>query len=80
MEQIKKYFSSWDLSRIIRLGLAIALVFGYFSSKETIYLLAGGFLGVQAIFNISCPGGACKTNVSDKQEPIVELKKYEPEK
>ncbi len=76
MEQIKKYFSEWNLSRIIRLVMAIALLFGYFSSKETIYLFAAGLLGLPAILNISCPGGSCATDTLKKEEPIVKVKKY----
>jgi hypothetical protein len=81
MEQIKNYFSAWDLSRIIRMSLSVALLFGYFSSKETIFIFASAVLGLQAIFNISCPGGACETPKSSKtEEPIIKVKKYEPEK
>ena len=39
MEQIKKLFQNWDISRIIRLVLAVAFAVGYFVSKESMYLL-----------------------------------------
>lgn len=80
MERIKKYFSDWDLTRIIRIVLAIALLVGYFSTKETMYIMGAVILGAQAIFNISCPGGSCAAPVSKSEKPIVEVKKYEPEK
>ncbi len=80
MEQIKKYFSNWDISRIIRLVLAVAFGAGYFFTKETIYLFAGVILGIQVIFNISCPGGSCATPTTKNEKPVVEVKKYEPEK
>lgn len=80
MEQIKKYFSGWDLSRIIRMGLAIVLGIGYLSTKETIYLLGGIILGAQAIFNISCPGGSCATPATKSEKPTIEVKEYKPEK
>ena len=35
-------------------------------------------LGIQAIFNISCPGGSCNTNTNKNTNPIVETEKYEP--
>ncbi len=80
MEQIKKYFSGWDLSRIIRMGLAIALGIGYISTKETIYLFGSIILGAQAIFNISCPSGSCATPTAKSKKPTIEVKEYKPEK
>lgn len=79
MEQIKKYFSDWNLSRIIRLVLSVALAAAYFSNKETIYLFGSVILGLQAILNISCPGGSCATDTTKNQEPIVKVKEYKPE-
>lgn len=78
MEQIKKYFSKWDIARIIRLLLALAFGAGYFFTKETIYLFASTILGLQAILNISCPGGSCSTGVSKESKPIIKTEKYEP--
>ena len=80
MERIKKYMSGWDLSRIIRMVLAVILSIGYFSTKENIYLMGAIILGAQAIFNISCPGGSCSSPTNKEQEPIVKVKEYKPEK
>ncbi|MDD3320150.1 MAG: hypothetical protein PHS59_01765 [Paludibacter sp.] len=80
MERIKNYFSGWDLSRIVRIVLAVALGIGYFTSKENIYLMGAIFLGAQAIFNISCPGGSCSTPTTKGQKTIVKVKEYKPEK
>ena len=79
MERIKKYFSDWNVSRFIRLFLAIALGFGFISTKENIYLFGAIILGLQVVLNISCPGGSCNTSIS-KDDPKVKVKKYEPQK
>ncbi|NDP22881.1 MAG: hypothetical protein GZ091_17655 [Paludibacter sp.] len=78
MEQIKKLFQNWDVSRVIRLVLAIAFGVGYLVSKESIYMFAAIFLGAQAVFNISCPGGSCSTTPVNEEKPIVKVEKYEP--
>lgn len=80
MEQIKKLFQNWNLSRIIRLVLAVAFAVGYLVSKESIYLFASVFLGAQAVFNISCLGGSCSTAPAKEDKQIVKVEKYEPKK
>lgn len=81
MEQIKKYFSNWDASRIIRLILGVAMGIGYFSTRENIYLFGAILFLAQAAFNMGCFGGACSTNVAPKDEkPEITFKKFEPKK
>jgi hypothetical protein len=80
MNQIKEIFNSWNTARIIRLVLACLLGAAYFSNKEPLYLFGGIILAVQAIFNISCPGGSCSTNYSKSEKPLIKTEKYEPKK
>ena len=78
MRQIKNYFKSWDASRIFKMVLSVALLISYFYNKENFFLFIGLMLSVQAIFNISCPGGSCNTTTNKNNKPIVETEKYEP--
>ncbi len=78
MRQIKNYFKSWDVSRILKMFLSVALLISYFYNKENFFLFIGLMLGIQAIFNISCPGGSCNTTTNKNTKPIVETEKYEP--
>lgn len=81
MELIKRYFSAWDLSRIIRIVLGIAMGIGYLSTKENIYLLGAIVFTLQAVFNMGCFGGACSTGIpnnSDRQ--TIKIDKYQPKK
>ncbi|HRZ98619.1 MAG TPA: hypothetical protein P5084_13770 [Paludibacter sp.] len=81
MEAIKKYFTAWDFARIFKMVLGIALIFGYFSTKEKMYLVGAIFFAGQAILNIGCPGGSCATNVpNDTEKKVMEFEKYEPGK
>lgn len=80
MERIKKYLSAWDVTRVVRLVLAGALAVGYFYNKETIYLMGASILGLQAILNISCPGGSCSTSTSKTSDPVIKVEKYDPKK
>ena len=85
IQKIKQYFVSWDASRYIKAVFAIAMVAGYFSTYEPMYLFGAVFFGGQVLFNIGCPGGACATNnTSDKtketDKEVMTFDKYEPNK
>ncbi|MFZ4725014.1 MAG: hypothetical protein ACOYMD_06170 [Paludibacter sp.] len=80
MKQIKNYFKNWGVTRIIRIVLAVFLGIAYYYNHETVFLFAGIILTVQAVFNISCPGGSCGTTISSENKPIVKVEKYEPKK
>lgn len=81
MEIIKNYFKGWDLGRIIRLVIGVGLGIGYFVVDEQIYLLGAILFTAQAVFNMSCPGGACATPVKkDEAKPVMKFEKYEPNK
>lgn len=81
IQKIKKYFSVWDASRYIKAVFAIAMIAGYFSTDEPMYLFGALFFGGQVIFNIGCPGGACATDAVKKpDEQVMTFDKYEPKK
>lgn len=80
MKLIKKYFSDWNLARIIRIVLAIFLGISYYNNRESIYLFGTLVLSIQAIFNISCPGGSCSTNYAKTDSQVIKTEKYEPKK
>ena len=80
MEQIRNYLKGWKTTRIIRLVLAGCLGIAYYYNHETLLLFAGIILTVQAVFNISCPGGSCGTNYTNGDKPVLKIKKYEPNK
>lgn len=78
MEQIKNYFKNWGTGRIIRVVLAVGFVIVYYYNREYMFLFVGLVLLVQAVFNISCPGGSCGTTYKSDEQPKMEFKKYEP--
>ncbi|MDP4238998.1 MAG: hypothetical protein Q8904_05935 [Bacteroidota bacterium] len=80
MEQIKNYFKSWSAIRIIRIVLAGSLGMAYYYNHEILFLAAGIVLSVQAIFNLSCPGGSCSRDNAAAKKPEIKIKKYEPQK
>ena len=80
MKQIRNYFKSWGTSRIIRLVLAGLLGIAYFYNRETLYLFGTIVLTIQAVFNITCPGGSCGINISPDNKTIVKTEKYIPDK
>jgi hypothetical protein len=80
MKRIKDYFKAWDAARIIRIVLAAALFIAYFYNRESLFLFVGIILSIQAVFNISCPGGSCSTGTDKNSKPVINVKKYEPNK
>lgn len=82
LEKIKAYFATWDFARYFRLALAAAMLIGYFSAGESIYLAGSVILLLQAVFNLGCFGGACATptNNSGEQKKVMEFEKYKPNK
>jgi hypothetical protein len=78
MKQIKNYFKNWDSARIIRVVLAVSLGIAYYFNRETLFIFAAVVLSIQAIFNLSCPGGSCGTNYSKTEKPTIKIDKYEP--
>lgn len=80
MKQIKDYFKAWNIARIIRIILAGTLFTAYYYNRESLFLFAEIVLSIQAVFNISCPGGSCSTGVDKNSKPIINFKKYEPKK
>lgn len=81
MEAIKKYFSGWDFGRVFRLILGVALGVAYFTTGEQLYLIGAVVLAGMALLNVSCPGGACTTNVpKDDDKQVMTFEEYEPKK
>lgn len=79
-EWAKKYITGWNFTRILRLGLAVALFGAFFSTKEQLYAVIGSFLGMQAILNLSCPGGNCETPARSSQKQVMKFKKLDLKK
>lgn len=79
---MNRILRNWDLTRIIRLLLGMAVAIYSISSKEYIFLILGGILLFQAIMNVSCCGaGGCYTDNQQKKNIYGDqIKKYEPNK
>ncbi len=78
MEQIKNYFKGWGIARIIRIVLAGVLGILYYFNHENIFLFLGMIFALQALFNITCPGGSCSTNSKSDKGPVIKVKEYDP--
>ena len=78
MEQIKNYFKSWNFTRLFQIVMAGSLFVSYLNNHESMYLVLGIVLSLQAIFNIGCLGGSCSTVTKTTDEPKIKTTKYEP--
>jgi hypothetical protein len=50
---------TWDLARMLRLGLAVAFLVAATSGGGTVAYVLAAVLGMQAIFNVGCCGATC---------------------
>lgn len=80
MKRPEIHIKNRGIARIIRALLAIAALISYTQNNDSLFLLAGIFFGIQALLNISCPGGACSTGKPQQNEPLMKFDKYKPEK
>ena len=80
MEQIKNQLKGWGATRILRLFLSGVLGIAYYSNRESIYLFGAIILGLQAVFNITSPGGSCERPIRKEDKAIIKTEKYEPTK
>lgn len=60
------FFKSWSFERYFRLGLAILVGIYAINTKEYSVLIVTAWLGVLALFNISCCGTrGCGTTLNE---------------
>lgn len=74
---VSAYIRRWDFTRLFRLLLGVALLLGYLSTKESIYLAGSVLLGIQAIFNLGCAGPACSTGVNTDKKEVIQVKELD---
>ncbi len=61
IKNMESFFRTWSVMRIARLILALVAFGMSISQREPMFAMLGGILLLQAVFNMSCPGGACAT-------------------
>lgn len=78
MERIKNYFRGWSGARIFRVALAGAFGISYYYTRDTLLLVLAILFAIQALFNLTCPGGSCRTNTQSDNKPTVDVDEYKP--
>lgn len=82
MNRIKRYFSTWDSARYLRLILGIIFGLAYVFDGQGFYLLLGVFFLVQAAMNIGCgcSTGNCNTDIKKDKETQFHFEKLNSDK
>ncbi len=57
---------NWDITRWIRLGLAVMFLVAGILKADTLAYFAAGFFGLQAVFNVGCCGMSCAPSRTDR--------------
>jgi hypothetical protein len=60
--------ASWSPARIIKLLLGSLALFQGFKTSENIFLFAGGFVLITALFNVDCYSNTCSVKANKKME------------
>lgn len=55
---MKQWFQSWNLMRVLRLALAISIIYQGIDLKQWLFVAIGGLLALMPLLNIGC----CSTN------------------
>lgn len=62
---MKKYLSTWNLSRFLRLTVGIAIIVQGILVKDWMFIGLGGLFSIMPLMNIGCGvNGACNTPTS----------------
>lgn len=72
-----RLMQGWDFARVLRAGLAVAFLGAGVTGADGLALLAGGFFGLQAVFNVGCCGAVCASPSGAGREPRPERIQYE---
>lgn len=59
---MKAIFQGWNVMRILRLVLSIAIIVQGIISKDVLFISLGVIFGGMAIANMGCPGNSCTIN------------------
>jgi hypothetical protein len=71
---MKQVFTHWNVIRLIRLGLGIAIIVQAVIVHEIIMVLAGMLLSGMALFNIGCFGaGGCNKPIRKNTQGTKEI-------
>lgn len=62
MKMKNNLFANWDLMRIVRLGLGLAVIYQGYEAKEWMFAMIGSFFAASALFNVGC----CSTNTCSR--------------
>lgn len=78
MKRIKNYLQNWDNTRLIKLILSLVLFAAYSIYPIQLLMAFAVILSVQAVLNLSCPGGSCNVPVKKNTETTIKTEEYNP--
>ncbi|MBX2951773.1 MAG: hypothetical protein KF870_04670 [Leadbetterella sp.] len=62
---MKKYLSAWNLSRLLRLAIAVAIIVQGILVKDGMFITLGVLFSIMPVMNIGCgAGGTCNPRPS----------------
>ena len=75
---IKNFLNKWSFFRLLRLGIAIAVVVQSIIAKDTLLAFMGVFLTAMVLFNNNCCGSKnCATPPETKKDASINDITYE---
>lgn len=66
---MKKWLQTWNLMRLLRLAMGIALIYQGIELQQWLFVVMGGLFSLMPLLNIGCCGtNACATPISKSQK------------
>lgn len=71
---IKNYLKQWNVMRLIRLLLGLAIIVQGIWTKENAFIMLGIFFAALPLLNIGCCStGGCSVNTQKTQKPASDV-------
>lgn len=71
---MKNYLKNWNFLRILRLAIAIFIIYQGIQSKEWMFILAGAIFAIMPLFNVGCCGtSSCNVPISKTNKNLEDI-------
>ena len=66
---MKQWINSWNLMRLLRLALAIAIIYQGIEFEQWLFVVIGGLFALMPLMNIGCCGtNGCATSLPKSKQ------------
>lgn len=71
---MKNYLKNWNIMRLVRLAIGIAIAVQGWLNNEWIFVILGTLFSLMPLFDLGCQSGSCSTSISKRKSKNVNVK------